>query len=382
MLRSSRVLLAMSVLLTVAGQAQVPAGGRWNSATIEQLRGWAKAAPDDALEVPSLVPLDRAQAAGNAQAIDTAASTIALRLARLHLLGGAGAGERTGWRINDNDRWTDLAGRLDAALASGRVDAFFASLQPRHPDYARLRGAYLTETDPVLRKLYARNLERWRWLPLTLGDDYLLVNAAAFEARLWRSGKQAGSWRVIVGKGKTPTPVFAATITGVTINPWWDVPASIVRESVGSLVRRNPALARQRGYVWSGGRIRQRPGPGNALGRMKLVMPNPYSVYLHDTPNRDLFGRDVRAFSHGCVRVGDALDLAATLLAGTRTRAEVDALVARGETVTVGLPRQVPVYVTYFTAGMRGDGSFGTFADIYGRDAGIAVTPAQVVACG
>src|SRR3546814_1081190 len=114
-------------------------------------------------------------------------------------------------------------------------------------------------------------------------------------------------WQVIVGKTKTPTPVFAAQVTGVTFNPWWEIPESIVAESVGKLVRTRPAEAARRGYVVQDGRYRQRPGPQNALGRMKLMMPNPYSIYLHDTPAQSLFARDVRAFSHGCVREGGAL---------------------------------------------------------------------------
>jgi len=101
---------------------------------------------------------------------------------------------------------------------------------------------------------------------------------------------------------------------------------------------------------------------------MKLVMPNRYSVYLHDTPNRELFDREVRAFSHGCVRVGDALGLAANLLEGVRTRAEIDAIVASRQSVTISLLRPLPVYIAYFTAGSAADGSLAFYPDIYGRD--------------
>ena len=97
-------------------------------------------------------------------------------------------------------------------------------------------------------------------------------------------------------------------------------------------------------------------------------MPNRYSVYLHDTPSRDLFDREVRAFSHGCVRVGDALGLAENLLQGTRTRAEIDAIVASNRSVTISLAQPVPVYIAYFTAGTKVDGTFAMFPDIYGRD--------------
>ncbi len=363
-----RGLLALSVWWIASAQVPPPPAPSpvWNAAAVAELRRWVDAAPEDALPRPDPAALDRAVASGNAAAIDQAADALGLQLARMHLVGTAA---RTGWQIADSDTAIDLPAGLRQALVAGTLGPFLAGLRPQHPDYAALRTAYAAERDPARRAVLARNMERWRWMPHRLADDHVLVNAASFEARLWRGGRQAGTWPVIVGKTRTPTPVFAATITGVTLNPWWDVPASIVRESVGALVRRSPADARARGYVWSGGRIRQRPGPGNSLGQMKLVMPNPYGVYLHDTPNRDLFGREVRAFSHGCVRVGDALGLAAALLDGVRTRAQIDALVAAGDTATIATARPMPVYITYFTAGLRGDGSFARFPDIYGRDA-------------
>ena len=158
----------------------------------------------------------------------------------------------------------------------------------------------------------------------------------------------------------------------MTLNPWWDIPASIVRESVGGLVRRNPAVARARGYVWSGGHYRQKPGPGNALGLMKLAMPNPYRVYMHDTPNKDLFGKDVRAFSHGCIRTAQALEFAAALLEDTITRQDFDAIAASGDTVTIDLEQSIPIYITYFTAAGDGNGGVVFYPDVYQRDAGVS----------
>lgn len=380
-----RCVLALAVMLLGNADAPAtpaPAAPAWDGAALVQLRAAVDAAPDDALPRLDCGAFDAAQRAGDQAAIDRAATDLALRLARLHLLGRATAAERTGWRIADSDAGIDLPARLAAALAAHRVDGFLAELRPQHSDYAGLRAAYAVERDPAARVTLARNMERWRWLPQSLGSDYVLVNTAAFEAGLWRGGQRAGTWKVIVGKVKTPTPVFTATITGVTFNPWWMVPSSIVRESVGSLMRRSPALARQRGYVWTGGRIAQRPGPGNSLGQMKLAMANPYGVYMHDTPNRDLFAKDVRAFSHGCMRVGDALGYAGALLAGVRTRDEIALLVDKGATVTVDLARPIPVYVTYFTAGMRGDGTFGYFPDIYGRDGRVQPAPITQKACG
>lgn len=366
-MRIRRSLLALAVLLTGATDDVVSAP-LWNPDAIGKLRAWVAAAPDDALPRPDSNALDSALAVGDPSLIDVAASALALKLARMHLLGSASAAERAGWRIVDSDRDFDVEAQLSVALAGGRIDDFLAGQRPQHPEYAALREALRSETDPVRRQKIARSMERWRWMPISLGQDYLLVNAAGFELTRWRGGQRVGSWRVIVGKTASPTPVFSATVTGVNFNPWWNVPSNIVRESVGGLIRRSPATARARGYVWGGGSVWQKPGPGNALGQMKLVMPNPFSVYLHDTPNRDLFNQDVRAFSHGCVRVGDALGLAESLLAGVKSRSQIDALVATRNSVTVGLIRPVPVYIAYFTAGIRSDGSLALYDDIYSRD--------------
>lgn len=364
-----RALLAV-IALTLFGTA-VPAGAQstgWTPANLSVLKRWVAMAPMDALPEPSTIALERAQAANDSAAIAQAADEVALKLARMHLLGCATAAERKGWNIEDTDKSVDLPGLLQSSLQAGTLDAFYASLRPRDPEYTALQAALGTATDEAARSAIARNMERWRWMPRSLGDDHVLVNAAAFEASLWRGGDKVGTWKVIVGKTKTPTPIFNTTITGVNLNPWWEIPASIVRESVGSLVRRSPSTARARGYVWGGGRYRQKPGPNNALGQMKLVMPNRYSVYMHDTPNKDLFERDVRAFSHGCIRTGDALGYAATLLEGVKTREQVDAIVASGQSTVIDLARPIPIYIAYFTAVSDGQGGVKLLNDVYGRD--------------
>jgi len=353
----------------------------WTSTDISALERWVEAAPQDALPVISTTSLDRAVADGDPARIDDEATMLALRLARMHLLGSAPASERAGWNIVDTDQELALEPLLAQAVANDTLDTFFALMRPQHQEYSALKAALATETDGDRRVAIARNMERWRWMPRSLGDDYVLVNAARFEAYLWRHGEKAGTWRVIVGKLSTPTPVFNTTITGVILNPWWEIPASIVRESVGSLVRNNPAAARARGYVWSDGRYRQRPGPNNALGQMKLVMANRFSVYMHDTPSKQLFDEDVRAFSHGCIRTGDALGYAATLLEGAKTREEIDEIIASGKTTTVELPVPLPIYVTYFTAVSDGEGGILVLDDFYKRDRRIRIAAAESDAC-
>jgi murein L,D-transpeptidase YcbB/YkuD len=363
-------LTAACVLAAAPAQASV-----WRADQAELLRRFAVAASDDALPLPDTRQLDEGLRAGEGPALDAAATGLALILARMHLLGVAPPEQRSGWRIADSDQAVDIPAWLERALAADGLSAFLASLRPAHPDYAALRAAYAGEGDPARRRVLALNMERWRWLPRRLGDSHLLVNAAAFEVRLWRSGKPAGTWPVIVGKTTTPTPVFSASVTGVTFNPWWNIPASIVREKRG----RFPA---SQGYVRVGGQWRQKPGPGNALGQMKLVMPNPYNVYLHDTPSKSLFSRETRAFSHGCIRVGDAVGFTATLVGPSKSRQEVDAMVKAGATVTVDLPERLPVYVTYFTAAPGSDGQVRFHPDIYGRDGQVRTTGLRAVPCG
>lgn len=367
-----RMLCAMAALLApgLPAIAQT-APPLWSPAQIQQLRDWNSAAPLDALPRLATHELDAAERSGDPVSVANAARALALRLARQQLLGAASEAERVKWKVVDSDASIDLAARLDAALAGGSLDAFIAGLKPAYPDYAVLRAAYAGETDRARRLTLARNMERWRWMPQTPGRDFVLVNAPAFETELWEDNRLAGTRRVIVGKPSTPTPAFSAQITAVTLNPWWHVPASIVRESVGGLVRRSPALARQRGFVWSGGQYRQRPGPGNALGVAKIEMPNPNTVYMHDTPDHSLFDREVRALSHGCIRTLDVVGLAEALLKGVKTRAEIDAIIASRIYTTIPLPRPIPVYVAYFTASAGPNGTVRYHRDIYGRDAAI-----------
>lgn len=357
----------------------------WSRGQIASLRQWLAAAPDEALPRFEAKGLDDATGLWHGEAADREATELALKLARAHLRGCANPVERGGWRIPDDPDADALESKLREALANdANLDRFFESLRPGHPEYAALQAAYTAETDPNRRITIARNLERWRWMPRDLGADYVLVNVAAFEVGLWRQGERVKSWPVVVGKTSSPTPVFAATISHVVLNPWWEIPPSIVAENGGRFSAR-------KGYVrTASGHWRQRPGPGNSLGRMKLSMFNPYNVYLHDTPAQSLFSHPSRAYSHGCVRVSDALGFAATLLEGVMSRDQVDrvaglskpdrsaqrmALAGAGaeepeplRTTNVALPKPLPVYIAYFTAGRRADGTLAIERDVYGRD--------------
>ena len=369
-----RIFLAflLGFLLSTAAAAQTedyPADYLiWSEPQIAQLQQLVDARVAEGLGNCSITNFNLPNSATDPYRRSRLATIAANELMMAYVEGCSPASARAKWRISSDDRYIDTQQLLLKALVRNDLVSYFDALRPRNPQYRALREAYAAETDDEKRATLALNMERWRWMPLVMGEKYLLVNAASFEVTLWEKDRKIGTWPNIVGKTKSPTPIFSAMVSGVILNPWWEIPTSIVAESVGSLVRNHPATARRKGYVVQNGRYRQRPGPGNALGQMKLVMPNPYSIYLHDTPNKNLFSEPVRTFSHGCIRVSGAIDLAKTLLEGAATVEKVDSILASRETTKLALVRPIPVYVAYFTAEQAEDGSVGYLPDVYKRD--------------
>jgi murein L,D-transpeptidase YcbB/YkuD len=269
---------------------------------------------------------------------------------------------------------------MTEALASGDIAGKLASLRPVHPDYAALKAA-LAETpaaDTTRRALIRANMDRWRWLPRDLGGQYLLTNVPEFQLRLMVNNNIVRTYRTIVGKpGRTATPQLAEMVEGVIFNPTWTVPQSIVRgEGLGARVLGNPTWARANGYTATRGAngfvsVVQGSGPGNSLGKMKLDMPNPHAIFLHDTPNHNLFANENRALSHGCVRTERALELAMTIaiLGQGASRDEAVAISTSGDYTRVPVKKAMPVYIAYFTMASDIDRELRTFNDIYGRDA-------------
>jgi murein L,D-transpeptidase YcbB/YkuD len=219
------------------------------------------------------------------------------------------------------------------------------------------------------------NLERWRWLPRDLGRQHVLVNIAGFRLEAVEDGRTALEMRVIVGKPYTRTPMFSSAMDTVVLNPSWYVPQKIAVNEILPKARRDPSYLRREGYeVISGSRIRQKPGPQNALGRIKLVFPNRFDVYLHDTPARTLFGRTVRTFSHGCIRIEKPSDLALWVLRDDPrwTPEAIQAGIDAGAELKIPLRRKIPVHVAYWTAWIDEHGTLRLGRDVYGRDAELA----------
>jgi murein L,D-transpeptidase YcbB/YkuD len=217
----------------------------------------------------------------------------------------------------------------------------------------------------------AVNMERWRWVPSAFGPRYILVNAADATLVLIDIGKVVLTSRVIVGKPATPTAMFGASVTDVTVNPFWNIPASIVRNEILPKARRNPGYLADNHIVSDGeGGYRQMPGADNALGRIKFEMPNRFSAYLHDTSAPALFARDERHLSHGCIRVQQIRALGSFALTGDPVAGleKIDAAIESGETQRLALDAPLPVYVLYWTAIANGDGTVDFRPDVYGRD--------------
>lgn len=230
---------------------------------------------------------------------------------------------------------------------------------------------------PVERRIrqIELNLERWRWLPSSLGDRYILVNVPEYRMELIENGRKAVDMAVVVGKEQSQTPVFSDRMEYVELNPEWNIPPKIANEEI------LPKLATDPGYlashnmeiVGSDGntRIRQLPGPDNPLGQIKFMFPNEFDVYLHDTPADHLFSRSERDFSHGCIRLERPVQLAEYLFKddpkwnGSQLR---EAIVS-GEQRTVKLPQKLPVHILYFTAWVEDDGTVQFRQDVYGHDA-------------
>ena len=288
---------------------------------------------------------------------------------------------RKQWFVVDPDPDIMPTGKVMAdALASGDIAGALAALDPTHPDYAALRDelAKTPASDTKRRALIRANMDRWRWLQRDLGAQYLLTNVPEFQLRLTVNNKIIRTYRTIVGKpGRTATPQLAEIVEGVIFNPTWTVPQSIVKgEGLGARALNNPAWARANGYKATQGAngyvsVVQQPGPNNSLGLMKLDMPNPHAIFLHDTPSRNLFNQDNRALSHGCIRTERALELAMTIaiLGQGATRDEAVEISTSGEYTRVPVKKSMAVYITYFTMARDIGGELKTFNDIYGRDA-------------
>ena len=282
------------------------------------------------------------------------------------------------WRAAD--RGNDLVTNLQTTLKDGDVAEGLQALVPQAPQYHRLRaelakGRQRGASAAELRTL-AINMDRWRWMPDDLGPRYVFVNIPAFHLDVVENSERVLEMRVVTGRKGDPTPVLADRMTHVVFSPFWNIPASIVKEEILPRLNEDPDFLKRQNMEMIGGsddedvRFRQRPGPRNALGLVKFMFPNNHNVYLHDTPADSLFNRMRRDFSHGCVRLERPVDLAKYVLRDQPewTEERITKAMQSGNERTVKLTQPIPVYLAYFTA-WEEQGQLQTYPDVYGHDA-------------
>jgi L,D-transpeptidase YcbB len=266
------------------------------------------------------------------------------------------------------------SGAADPSLFDDDLKRAVQHFQERHTIIADgvAGAATVRELNRTLEEWIAEmrlNLDRWRWLPNDLGDRYVLVNIAGFELEVVDRGEVIESMNVVVGNESTETPIFSDSIRHVVVNPYWNVPDGIMARKIAPAMAADPNYLVKHDMEMVDGRVRQRPGPQNSLGRYKFIFPNEHDVYLHDTPEGHLFSRAERAFSSGCVRIERPRDFARLLLRlqSDRDPDSLDGIFARGEEQWIKLDRPLPVFLLYFTAWVQEDGSVRFHNDVYGR---------------
>jgi len=346
-----------------------PIAVAWDLEDAKQLVGMVK---DSAAE--GLDPADYGQDAliaaiadGEGEALNAVANKAALQLARDYSFGRlTGDKAQFQWFIerSPNEAYALPAG-LAQAVNTTTVGEWIGAQRPQNRHYAAMRTALAETKDKPTRDMLRANMERWRWMPRTLGTDYVYVNVPTYQLWVVQGGKISAIHNVVVGAKATPTPQLGVPAGAVTANPAWHVPQSIIKSS-----NLHPGVG---GYDYKpdgrgGYLVTQQPGPKNALGRMKVEMYNPHAIYLHDTPAKALFAKKARALSHGCIRV-QYIDQLAARLAGEEGLPALEKARAQPKTVTLPLTKNWPVWLVYFTAEQNAEGKLVTLSDPYGRDA-------------
>lgn len=290
------------------------------------------------------------------------------------------------------------AGRSASAKFDSQLKASVASFQSDHglaPDGVVGKGTLAeinVEPDDRLKSVVVA-MERERWLNRPRGDRYIWVNIPDFTARVVDDGHVTFETRAVVGMDQDTrrTPEFSETMEFIVVNPTWNVPRSIATKEYLPMLKKNPNAVSHLKLVDTNGnaidrasvdfasysagnfpfRLKEPPSDGNALGQVKFMFPNSHNIYLHDTPSKSLFSKESRAFSHGCIRLGDPLDFAHVLLATQSDNPDglMQSRLKTGQESVVTLKQPLPVYLVYFTAFSEAKGRMQFRRDVYGRDA-------------
>ncbi len=231
---------------------------------------------------------------------------------------------------------------------------------------------------PVAQKIQQLivNLNRVRWLPAETDERLIVTNIPEYKLHVYENGKETFNMNVVVGKEGHNTVIFSGKLSEVVFSPYWNLPTSIVEKEILPAIKNNPHYLEEHNMEKtgeSGGvpEIRQKPGGNNSLGKVKFLFPNAFNIYFHDTPVKSLFEKDVRAYSHGCIRLSDPLKMAEYILHGQdnwNTQTITEAMNA-GKESSVGVKRPIPVIITYYTAWVGSNNQLNFRSDIYDHDA-------------
>ncbi|WP_256012551.1 L,D-transpeptidase family protein [Desertivirga xinjiangensis] len=300
-----------------------------------------------------------------------------------------------------------LADYMDSAAVDTTSDIFDASLQNALKAFQEANGLKADggvgpntisklniPVENQIRQIII-NMERWRWIPKSFEPDYLLVNIPEYKLRVFEKSKEVMTMKVIVGKEMHSTPIFSDKMEYIVLSPYWNIPPNILKNEIAPQVMSNPGFldaldmevittkgsqvdpssvdwsaAGNKGFPYI---VRRRPGPKNDLGDVKFIFPNTDNIYLHDTPNDELFSQAKRGFSHGCVRVERPIDLAEYLLRNTGwSRSRIESQISTRKEKFVPLKAKLPVYLVYFTVSADENGKASFFEDIYDHDRQLA----------
>ena len=217
------------------------------------------------------------------------------------------------------------------------------------------------------------NMERCRAIAaqIAASDEYVLVNVPSYEMVYVKNGKVQLKSPVFVGAPLTKTTIFNGEIDRIVFSPYWTVPQSIVQNELRSKIAADPNYLAEKNMEMVNGQVRQKPGPDNSLGLVKFMFPNPDDIYMHDTPSKTLFDFEKRTFSHGCINVKMAKELAVAMLKDYPewTQAKIDKAMEGKTENSFKLTKKVPIYITYFTSLVNENGEIGFFQDVYEKDA-------------
>jgi murein L,D-transpeptidase YcbB/YkuD len=236
------------------------------------------------------------------------------------------------------------------------------------PQLIKLMNVPLSE---YIKKIVV-NMERWRWIPTEHANakEYIFVNIPSYMLFFNRDGERVFESPVVVGKIMSKTVIFSGNMSFVVFSPYWNIPPSILKNEILPGIKKDKNYLAKHNMEWHEGQVRQKPGKNNSLGRVKFLFPNSNNIYLHDTPLQSLFGRDSRASSHGCIRVGKPRDLAIEVLKNDTawTPEKIDAAMRAGKEKWVPLKNKIPVHIGYFTAWVNEFGEVYFYDDIYNKD--------------